>query len=153
MSKLTVGQKRSYSRHRDAMAEFGYDLWFSMSGAHWLNDSTLVWFPNLTQSKEDIARRGFGNYINGEFYIVEVAADERRLARILRSMDARRIAFPRKKGEDYKFGGLYKYDRTDKSKLSVFWKRIATEIDTDDYPAEPRGRKTPCKQTERRIGK
>ena len=47
----------------------------------------------------------------------------------------RRIAFPRNKGEEYEFEGLYKYYGDDKAKLSVSWKRIATEIDTRDYPA------------------
>jgi len=137
MRKLTVGQKKTYRVHRDAMAEFGHDLGFTMKGAHWLNDDTLVWFPNMTQSEEDIANRGYGNHREengGEVYIVEVAADEKKLDRILKSIDSLRIAFPRDKGTDYYFDGLYKYDGTDKAKRSVKWKRIAIEIDTTDYP-------------------
>ena len=134
MSKLKVGQIKTYRIQKDAMAEFEYILKFSMKGAYRLNDNVSVWFPNLTQSEEDIANRGYGNYKGGVDYIVEVAADEKKLDRILKSIDSLRIAFPRNKGGDYHFDGLYKYDGADKVNRSVKWKRIATEIDTADYP-------------------
>ena len=137
MGKLKVGQTKSYRIQQDAMDEFGYDRKCIMHGAYRLNDNADVWFPNMTQSEEDIANRGYGNYKvvkEGVVSIVEVAADEKKLDRVLKSIDSFRIAFPRNKGEDYHFDGLYKYDRVDKVNRSVTWKRIATEIDTCDYP-------------------
>ena len=137
MGKLKVGQTKSYRIQQDAMDEFGYNRKCTRRGAYRLNDNTVVWFPIMTQSKEDIDNRGYGNYkvVKGdEVSIVEVAADEKKLDRILKSIDSLRIAFPRNKGEHYCFDGLYKYDRVDKVNRSVTWKRIATEIDTCDYP-------------------
>lgn len=138
MGKLKVGQTKSYRVQQDAMDELGYNRKCTRRGAYRLNDNTVVWFPIMTQSKEDIDNRRYENYkvVKGdEVSIVEVAADEKKLDRILKSIDSLRIAFPRNKGEHYCFDGLYKYDGKGRDKLSVTWKRIATEIDTDDYPA------------------
>jgi hypothetical protein len=101
MGKLCVGQKKSYRIQRDVMAEFGYDLRFGMRGGYRLNDSTLVWFPNLTDSEEDIAVRGFGNVKKNDC-IIEIAATEKGLNGSLRTIAMNRIAFVRKgRGEDY----------------------------------------------------
>ena len=140
MGKLKVGQNKTYRIQRDAMAEFDYDLRAAMKGAYRLNDSAVVWFPNLTQSKEDVANRGFGNIeIENGKQIIEIASDDKLLGRILNGSCFQRIAFPRGKGEDYHFGGLYKFDGADKANLRVTWKRIATEINTADYPVVRRG--------------
>lgn len=137
MGKLKVGQTKSYRIQQDAMDEFGYDRKSTRRGAYRLNDNAVVWFPNMAQSEEDMANRGYGNYKvekGGAVSIVEVAADERKLDRILKGIDSFRIAFPRNKGEAYDFDGLYKYDGVNKDNRSVIWKRIAAEINTDDYP-------------------
>ena len=140
MGKLKVGQKKTYRIQKDAMAEFDYDLKAARRGAYTLNDSTVVWFPNLTQSEDDIANRGFGNIeIDAGKQIVEVAADDKLLGRILNVTCFQRIAFPREKGEDYRFGGLYKFAGVDKVNRRVVWKRMATEINTADYPVVWRG--------------
>lgn len=133
-SKLQVGQEKTYRVQKDAMAEFG-DLKGTRRGAYALNDSTVIWFPTLTQSEDDIANRGYGGIEkDGGKTIIEIAADEKRLDRILKGRGSPRIAFPRHKGEDYRFAGLYKFDRVDKPNRRVIWKRISTEIGTNDYP-------------------
>lgn len=140
MGKLQVGQEKTYRIQKDAMIEFDYDLKAARRGSYILNDSTVVWFPNLTQSEEDIVNRGFGNIeIEAGKKIVEVAADDKLLCRILNGTCFQRIAFPRDKGEDYHFGGLYKFDGVDRANRRVTWKRIATEINTADYPVIRRG--------------
>ena len=140
MGRLKVGQKKTYRIQKDAMAEFGYDLKAARRGSYILNDSAAVWFPNLVQSEEDIANRGFGNIeIDPDKQIVEIASDDKLLGRILNGSCFQRIAFPRGKGEDYHFGGLYKFDGADKANRRVTWKRIAAEINTADYPVIRRG--------------
>ena len=66
--------------------------------------------------------------------MVKVAPDDKRLNRVINGMCFLRVAFGRKKGEHYKFLGLYKCDDIDKPKRKVTWRRIATEIDTKGYP-------------------
>lgn len=134
MGKLCVGQKKSYRIQRDVMAEFGYDLRFGMRGGYRLNDSTLVWFPNLTDSEEDIAVRGFGNVKKNDC-IIEIARTDRGLNGSLRTVAMNRIAFSRSdRGKPYEFEGLYKYEGVDKVNRRITWKRIAPEINTKDYP-------------------
>lgn len=136
MGKLCVGQKKSYRIQRDVMAEFGYNLRFGMRGGYRLNDSTLVWFPNLTDSEEDIAVRGFGNVKKNDC-IIEIARTDRGLNGSLRTIAMNRIAFSRSdRGKPYEFEGLYKYEGVDKVNRRITWKCIATEVDTKDYPAK-----------------
>lgn len=140
MGELKVGQKQTYRIQKDAMAEFGYDLKAARRGAYILNGSTVVWFPNFAQLEEEVTNRGFGNIeVDTGKQIVEVAANDKLLGRILNGACFQRIAFPRDKGEDYHFGGIYKFDGVDKANRRVTWKRIATEINTADYPVIRRG--------------
>ena len=137
MGKLNKGQKKTYRIQKDAMAEFGYELKFTMRGSHVLNDSVAVWFPRLTDSIEDIRVRGFGNLkIKDGDFLIEIAADDRKLNNVLNSISRNRIVFSKYKNEDYCFEGLYKYDSVDKTSRKVTWKRIAAEIDTKEYPSE-----------------
>lgn len=134
MAMLKNGQKKTYRIQKDAMAVFGYELKFTMRGSHVLNDSVAVWFPRLTDSIEDISARGFGNLkINDGEFLIEIAADDRKLNNVLNSISRNRIAFSKHKQENYCFEGLYKYDSVDKTSRKVTWKRIAAEIDTKDY--------------------
>lgn len=134
MSKLRVGKK--YRIQKDAMSEFGYELKCARRGAYILNPSTVVWFPNLTQSREEIDNRGFGNYEeSGGDKIIEIAADDIRLNRVVRSARFQRIAFAKRIGREYEFYGLYEFCGVDRASRRVTWKRIASEIKTADYPA------------------
>ena len=139
MSVLRVGQKKPYRIQKDAMAEFGYDLKFTMRGAHQLNDGVIVWFPNLVKSELDEFPTEFGNILkNDGKTLVEIAPNDKMLQKVLNGSSLLRIAFGRYRGEKYKFLGVFKYDHVDKSRRQVAYKRIAAEIKTDDCPVSKR---------------
>ncbi len=137
MCMLNVGQAKTYRIQKDAMAEFGYDLKFAMKGAYRLNDSVIVWFPNLVKSELDEFPTEFGNVFDGKT-LVEIAPNDRKLQKVLKGSSLLRIAFARYRGEEYKFLGVFKYDHADRARRQVVYKRIAAEIKTDDYPVSKR---------------
>jgi hypothetical protein len=136
MSELCVGQKKTYRIQRDAIAEFGNPDGFIRRGAYRFSDTSEIWFPNLRQTAEEFSARGYnGEELNGGEFLIEIAKDERRLERVRNAKQVKRIAFPRNGNrKPYCFAGLYKFHDFDKSTLRITWKRIATKINTGDYP-------------------
>ena len=65
MSKLKVGQEKTYRIQNDAMAEFG-NLKGGRRGAYTLNDKTVIWFPNLVKTEGCEFEALYGNYTDGE---------------------------------------------------------------------------------------
>ena len=135
MSELRVGQKKTYRIQRDAISEFGNPDGFIRKGAYRFSNASEIWFPNLRQTEEEFSARGYnGEEVNGGEFLIEIARDERRLERV-RNTNVKRIAFPRSgKYKPYCFAGLYKFQDLDKATLRITWKRIATKINTGDYP-------------------
>ena len=135
MSELRVGQKKTYRIQKDAIAEFGNPDGFIRKGAYRFSNASEIWFPNLRQTEEEFSARGYnGEEVNGGEFLIEIARDERRLERV-RNTNVKRIAFPRSgKHKPYCFAGLYKFQDLDKATLRITWKRIATKINTGDYP-------------------
>ena len=134
MSILKLGQKKTYRIQKDAMAEFGYDLKFAMRGGYRLSDRDMVWFPNLSDSENDEFDAPVGNVMKNEGRVlIELFSTERAYDRSLKYMTLKRITFARKRGENYWFSGMYIYDGADKSTLRIKYRRVDTEVDTDNH--------------------
>ena len=136
MSELCVGQKKTYHIQRDAIAEFGNPDGFIRRGAYRFSDTSEIWFPNLRQTAKEFSARGYnGEELNDGEFLIEIAKDERCLERVRNAKQVKRIAFPRNGNrKPYCFAGLYKFQDLDKATLRITWKRIATKINTGDYP-------------------